>query len=1690
VRESAGKRLTTAAQKKSAGTAAENNGSRTLRGLAAGDLVWSTGWETMRRWHGLRWSWLHGNDDDGRFVPAIDHAPIGLFERAMATPLAAPLAAGITKTGTFRSENLTGSAFDDTMDGAGGNDTISGLGGNDSLGGGNGADRLDGGADNDTLSGAAANDALLGGDGDDRLVGGAGNDSLSGGSGSDTAVFAGRLADYQVTTVGGITTVKDLAVLANGNDGTDTLSDVETLRFADATVSLGAGPHVFHLASVNGTNGFNVTGINTYDFSGFSVASAGDVNGDGFDDFIIGAYGTDPGDAENGGASYVVFGQAGGWPASFSLASLDGHNGFRLDGTATGNYTGHSVASAGDINGDGFADLIIGAYGADPAGHVRAGETYVVFGQAGGWNPSIDLASLDGHNGFRLDGVAGGDYSGRSVASAGDINQRRRLRRSDHRRLGWRSRRQQPGGRDLCRVREGRRLRREPLPRRSGWKLGLSHRRHRPRRPERLVGRGSGRHQRRRLRRPDHRGAVRRSPRRLFRPGLCRIRQGGGWSAGINVADLDGTNGFAIDGANAGDRAGFSVASAGDINGDGFADMIVGVVGADPNGTPLAGEAYVVFGKAGGWDASVNLSDLDGTNGFVIGGSERGDYAGWSVAAAGDVNGDGIGDIIIGAFGADPGGTINAGESFIVYGKTTGWSADLDLADIGDGGVRLDGIDPLDRSGWTVASAGDINNDGYADVMVGAPFADPISGVLRGETHVIFGGPSIGDVTPVVTPVAEMLTGTSAKEKLAGGLGADSISGLAGNDTLTGQGGDDTLSGGTGSDSLDGGDGNDIAVFSGKLADYRVTTLAGVTTVVDRAPFADGNDGTDTITNVETLRFADGDRSLVTGLERIDLGGLDGTNGLVFTGIIRFDFDGISVASAGDVNGDGFDDVLISAYAADPGGADKAGVTYVVFGKADGWNASLDLAALDGHTGFRLDGTNTGDYSGRSVASAGDINGDGYADLIIGAPGANPGNAEDAGESYVLFGKATGWAGSLDLASLDGQNGFRLDGANAGDNSGHSVASAGDVNGDGYDYLIIGAYGATAGGDTRAGETYVVFGKAGGWEPSLDLSSLDGHNGFRIDGIDAGDQSGWSVKSIGDFNGDGYDDLIIGAIGGDPANHVRAGESYVVFGKEDGWGPDLDLASLNGTNGFRINGIDPADFSGFSVSAAGDINGDGYQDLIIGAIGADPNGNKEAGESYVVFGKAGGWGASLNLASLDGTNGFQIDGVGAYDTSGWSVASAEDVNGDGYDDLIVGARLADPNDVDRAGESYVIFGKASGWSAVLSPVGLDSNDGLVLTGIDRNDASGSSVASAGDVNGDGFADLVIGAPFADPNGVRENGESYVVFGGDFNGAVTNLGTSGDDALVGTSARDVFVGGLGDDTMTGNGGADVFRGGSGNDHIVLGSAAFTDIDGGAGTDTLQLTGAGLSLDLTSLAGSHVKNIEHIDITGSGNNTLTLNVHDVLDIPDTEHTLLVTGDAGDTVHKGSGWTQARAAVPTATAPARSMATLIRSIRPDRLRCWWIRRSTQLRPDGAIAQRLSSNDSAESRRAVFTSASRASLSSGASSRFRSASRACSWSTTLSSGRSLRCSSMKTRIACRIWAQNPASACGSTLPPRWWRGSIGGRNVSRNLAGRRCPLLTRICRPLCSIRMWLSCVPRKTTGTIGAPASRAMRT
>ncbi|HAD26824.1 MAG TPA: hypothetical protein DCF61_13910, partial [Alphaproteobacteria bacterium] len=262
----------------------------------------------------------------------------------------------------------------------------------------------------------------------------------------------------------------------------------------------------------------------------------------------------------------------------------------------------------------------------------------------------------------------------------------------------------------------------------------------------------------------------------------------------------------------------------------------------------------------------------------------------------------------------------------------------------------------------------------------------------------------------------------------------------------------------------------------------------------------------------------------------------------------------------------------------------------------------------------------------------------------------------------------------------------------------------------------------------------------------------------------------------------GFDDVIIGAYLASPNGQSYAGESYVVFGGPAASGPEValsDIKSGDGSQGFVISGIDPADYSGFSVSGAGDVNGDGFDDVIVGAFFASPNGVGYAGESYVVFGRGDGFSPSIDLSAIasgDGSEGFVINGADFYDYSGISVSNAGDVNGDGVDDLLVGAFLATPDGRAYAGESYVVFGRNTGFGAAVELADIENGagtDGFVINGINSYDLSGIAVSDAGDINGDGIGDLAIGASEASPNGQPGAGQGYVVFGrnGGFPGSI-------------------------------------------------------------------------------------------------------------------------------------------------------------------------------------------------------------------------------------------------------------------------------------------------------------------------------
>ena len=184
---------------------------------------------------------------------------------------------------------------------------------------------------------------------------------------------------------------------------------------------------------------------------------------------------------------------------------------------------------------------------------------------------------------------------------------------------------------------------------------------------------------------------------------------------------------------------------------------------------------------------------------------------------------------------------------------------------------------------------------------------------------------------------------------------------------------------------------------------------------------------------------------------------------------------------------------------------------------------------------------------------------------------------------------------------------------------------------------------------------------------TINLANLDGASGFSIQGIDAQDLSGFSVAGAGDFNGDGFEDLIIGAYGGD-ATASLSGETYVVFGKTSAFSATLDLSTLDGSTGFALNAVSGGDSLGV-VEAPGDINGDGYDDLIVGAGGNAGGGGGNSGSTYVVFGKSSGFSASLSTTSLDGTTGFRLDGVATQDSAA-RASGAGDVNGDGFEDIV------------------------------------------------------------------------------------------------------------------------------------------------------------------------------------------------------------------------------------------------------------------------------------------------------------------------------------------------------------------------------------------------------------------------------------
>ncbi len=381
---------------------------------------------------------------------------------------------------------------------------------------------------------------------------------------------------------------------------------------------------------------------------------------------------------------------------------------------------------------------------------------------------------------------------------------------------------------------------------------------------------------------------------------------------------------------------------------------------------------------------------------------------------------------------------------------------------------------------------------------------------------------------------------------------------------------------------------------------------------------------------------------------------------------------GGSVAGVGDINGDGRDEVLI--------GADELGVAYLLSGTQSPGTLA-PVATLTGPTG-----------AGRSVAGVGDVDGDGYADVLIGGGSA-------AGNAWLAHGPLTGT-----VALLDGWTG------SSGDSSGLTVAGPGDLTGDGHGDLLVAAPRSSRG----AGTLWLLPADA---EPGAFSEAATA----TLTGAAPQDFAGYAMDGAGDVDGDGHRDLIVGAWGA----AGFTGEAAIILGPITA---DASLADAD----LRLAGITAWDLAGFSVSGAGDVTGDGRDDVIVGAYGVDGT-DYSMGAAYVI---AGGLsrGRTLNAATA------RLMGEAGGDNTGWSVAGAGDVNGDGIPDLLVGATGLDVG-VGEGGGGWLFYGPVTGSLSV-------RDAGVRILGEHPNSGTGHALDGAGDTDGDGMADVLIGAPGA------------------------------------------------------------------------------------------------------------------------------------------------------------------------------------------------------------------------------------------------------------------------------------------------------------------------------------------------------
>jgi hypothetical protein len=730
------------------------------------------------------------------------------------------------------------------------------------------------------------------------------------------------------------------------------------------------------------------------------------------------------------------------------------------------------------------------------------------------------------------------------------------------------------------------------------------------------------------------------------------------------ITGLPNSPDWTVEGDQEDAHLGRSVATAGDVNGDGYSDVIVGAPHYDGQASSI-GAAFVFHGSPTGLSAIANWS---------VHGDAVNEELGYSVATAGDVNGDGYSDVIVGVPGyRSSDSQIDEGAAFVFHGSSSGLSTIADwVGESNQAGAYL---------GFAVATTGDVNGDGYSDVVAGAPNYDAYAyDDDRGMAAVWLGGS--GGLQDPGTP-AWLGFGSADGEQYGYSIAT------AGD--VNGDGYADLVVGAPENDTTDPNAGR-AYVYHGAAGglstspdwDTFGTLLSKLGTSVSTAGDVNGDGYSDVIVGLPYYSSGHSEE----GQARVYHGSASGLSASPNWSVERNASNarfGWSVATAGDVNGDGYADVIVSAPYYDDG-QDNEGEVQVYHGSAGGLSSTSD---------WTTESNAASAFYGWSVATAGDVNGDGYSDVIIGAPYYES-DQTDEGIAFAFYGgpdnlsQTAGWDYESDYADK---------------NLGWSVATAGDVNGDGYADIMAGAPNYDS-GQTDEGAVFLWHGSEQGPATAPDWAAYSDQ---------ASAQLGYALSTAGDVNGDGYTDVVIGA----PyygSGQTEEGAAFVWYGGSGGMGP----TGLPSNADWTAEG-DTADLHlGQSVSTAGDVNADGYADVAAGAPNY-ANGNTDEGAVFVWHGSSGGLGASGTPANAD----WHDEGDADSAFLGTSVSTAGDVNRDGYSDLIAGG----------ANFAAVWHGGSSGLNAS-STDWLQADSGLY----------GYSVATAGDIDGDGYSDVVVGAP--------------------------------------------------------------------------------------------------------------------------------------------------------------------------------------------------------------------------------------------------------------------------------------------------------------------------------------------------------